>query len=89
MIDPPVRDGEGVKVCRCARVVLDRLRPGNVRGPHAHLEAARRFFGDRCPPTLHRPHREIHIAELAETPHLDDEVLIGIWADEEKRRREL
>ena len=30
---PSRRDGEGVKVCRCARVVLDRLRPWTRKGP--------------------------------------------------------
>ena len=33
--------------------------------------------------------REAHVAELAESRHLDDEVIVGIRADEEKPRGEL
>ncbi len=86
---PSRRDGERVQVCRGARVVLDGLRPRDITIPSAHPEAARRFLADRCPPTSHRCDREAHVAELAESHHLDDEVIVGIRADEEKPRGEL
>ena len=83
------RDGEGVQMRRGTRVVLDRLGSRDIRGPRADPEAAGHLLGDRRPPTGHRTDAEVHVAELAETLHLDDQVIVGVRADEEERGGEL